>query len=83
MRLTVRLLDIPKLDDLIEDNEFIRKVLKPDPYGGWHIVADAKQMKVEAARRKPLLQRYRVPASRTAIKLLQNKQWHQRTSRNW
>lgn len=45
MRLTVRLLDIPKLDDLIEDNEFMRKVLKPDPYGGWHIVADAIQMK--------------------------------------
>lgn len=45
MRLTVRLLDIPKLDDLIEDNEFMRKVLKPDPYGGWHIVADAIQLK--------------------------------------
>ena len=45
MRLTVRLSDIPKLDSLIEDNEFIRKVLQPDPYGGWHIVADAIQMK--------------------------------------
>lgn len=44
MRLTVRLLDIPKLEDLIEDNEFIRKMLKPDPYGGWLMEANERQL---------------------------------------
>lgn len=43
MRLTVRLWDIPKLDNLIEDNEFIRKVIKPDQYGGWFVDTDKIQ----------------------------------------
>ena len=44
MRLTVNLLHIVKLENLIENNNFLKVILQPDAYGGWDIKASTEQL---------------------------------------
>lgn len=44
MRLTVNVLQISKLERLIESNELLKQTLKPDAYGGWHIEANERHL---------------------------------------
>ena len=44
MRLTVNIFHILKLENLIEDNDFLKTVLQADAYGGWIISASSEQL---------------------------------------
>ena len=37
MKLTVSILHLARMDKLVRENEFLKKVLKQDPYGGWWV----------------------------------------------
>lgn len=44
MKLTVNIFHIPKLEDLIEDNDLLKVILQADVYGGWIINASSEQL---------------------------------------